>query len=159
MFGKFFNRAPTKPTTSKLEKVAENTPKGEQEIIDLNLNKMNSDMLKLLFAESWGGNAGNFEIDGKLFPCGGVNAHFNRMTGEIVVFGNIQDSNVQDAIKEDTNNELVGITFRVAIGPGPAKIVEVIIKDSKRITGKDNPLIEARATEILNKSVEAFNQK
>lgn len=157
MFGKFFNRVPTKPTTPNIETVAETTPREEHEIIDLNLNMMNSDMLDLLFNESIGGNAGNYEIDGKKYFCGGANARFNRITGEIVVFGNIQDSKVQEAIRADVNNELLGMTLRVAIGPGPRKIVDVMIKDFDEITGEDNPSIEAKAKEILDKSVEAFN--
>lgn len=62
-------------------------------IIEQNLEKMrspNGEMRRVIKDESVGGNAGSAEIDGERFPCLGVNAFYDRQTGEIKAFGNIQ---------------------------------------------------------------------
>jgi len=60
-------------------------------VVEKNLEKMTSnndgDMPPLLQEESYGGNAGFW----KGHSCAAANFHYNPQTGEIIVFGNIQD--------------------------------------------------------------------
>lgn len=129
-------------------------------IVSSNLEKMKGEMEDLLRGESIGGNAGRYEIDGKKFPCGAANAQFNRLTGEIVVFGNIQDNEVQSAIERDKSKELWNVAFRVAIDirRGPRKIIQIIYDNLKPYTGKDDPVIADEAKIIIERTVEEYNR-
>ena len=131
----------------------------EEAIVAGNLKKMQTEMVDLLLLESFGGNAGRYEIEGKTFPCAGANAHFNRLTGEIVAFGNLQDLVIQEVRQADTRHELWNLTFRVAIniGKGPVKIVEVTYENLKPFTGEENPTIEDAAKKAIEKSVQEYN--
>lgn len=81
--------------------------KFDQKIVKHNLKMLFDDMEKLLLEESIGGNAGSIEIDGKKYPCAVANGYVSQTTGEIVVFGNIQDIKNPEILK---NN--LGITLR-----------------------------------------------
>ncbi len=57
-------------------------------IVAENVGKMNGEMMGLLMSESIGGNAGEVDVAGKRYPAAGANALVDRMTGQIVAFGN-----------------------------------------------------------------------
>lgn len=60
----------------------------DQKIIESNLKIFVEDMEKLLYEESWGGNAGVVKVDGKNRSCAAANGFIDSMTGEIVAFCN-----------------------------------------------------------------------
>jgi len=72
--------------------------------LELMLGREKGQMIKLLLGESIGGNAGTFES----FPCAGANFSYDKTTGEIIEFANIQE-------REIKNKELGEGTFRVAV--------------------------------------------
>jgi len=89
------------------------------EIVRSNLKKMKGnetgDMMPLVTGESFGGNAGRHEGN----PCTGANFHYDRLTGEIKYFENIQ--NVPDDIK---NKYREGI-FRLAFKDNYLEVIDV----------------------------------
>lgn len=71
----------------------------DQTVVERNLKKLSDDMWRLLAHESWGGNAMyglredlTEKVErGELPPPATANSIVNSQTGEIVIFGNIQD--------------------------------------------------------------------
>ncbi|KKT82553.1 MAG: hypothetical protein A3B99_00720 [Candidatus Yanofskybacteria bacterium RIFCSPHIGHO2_02_FULL_44_12b] len=109
-----------------------------EEVVAWNLEKLRKDMVDLLMTESIGGNAGAVDVDGKKYSCGGANGYANSETGEIIVFGNIQD--IQDKkILENSSS----FTLRVALDRqrGFFKITEILF-GSDHISGAGRLAIE-----------------
>ncbi|OGN08706.1 MAG: hypothetical protein A3J46_06560 [Candidatus Yanofskybacteria bacterium RIFCSPHIGHO2_02_FULL_41_11] len=89
-------------------------------VVGHNLGMLTKDMVDLLNTESIGGNAGEAEINGKKYRCGAANGFANPETGEIVVFGNIQN------IPKDIVIENVEFTLRVAMDWQTGKFIKIV---------------------------------
>lgn len=63
----------------------------ESRVIEHNLKMLDLDMARCLMEESFGGNAGNLDLEGTKYSCGAANGYANYETGEIVVFDNPQN--------------------------------------------------------------------
>ncbi len=91
-----------------------------KEIIEHNLKMLNNEMLAFINKESFGGNAGSALMDGKRYPCAGANGYANLETGEIVIFGNIQN------IPKDLIKKNVAFSFRVAMDLRNGEFMKII---------------------------------
>lgn len=109
-----------------------------KKIIAYNLKMFKTDMNDLLMKESFGGNAGSIEVNGKKYSCAAANGYANSKTGEIVAFGNSQDIDP----KISKNN--VQITLRISSFDG--KIVDFYGKE-KIMKGSEN----------IEKAIEEYN--
>lgn len=105
-------------------------------IVRKNIAKINTQMIDLLMNESLGGNAGRVEIDGHRFNCGGANGFLDPETGEISIFGNVQN------VPEEQRQDKVGFVFRVAVDKkfSPFRILDVfynqtISDEAKNVIG------------------------
>lgn len=116
-----------------------------------NLKMMGSDMHRLLFSESIGGNAGAYESNGIYYSCGAANLNVNPETGEIMAFGNFQN------IPQEILDKTARLIFKVAIDlkgeykkyhNGFFRIIETY--------GLDN--LNQNARRVIEKSVEDYNE-
>ncbi|MEW6407515.1 MAG: hypothetical protein AB1465_02385 [Patescibacteria group bacterium] len=139
------------------------SPEGRRsQLIEQNLVKMKpgGEMNNLLAFESMGGNAGGVEMEGRYYPCIGMNGYFDRHTGEIKVFGNIQE--VPEEIRDGSNYE--GFIFRITspsyddiINKRRAYklIISVHYKDSLGRKVRLEP--ENEAEDVLKETAERYN--
>ena len=124
------------------EKLNKDDQGQETVVTEHNSQMLNHDMLRLLEAESIGGNAGSIEIDGKKYSCAAANGFANPDTGEIIMFGNIQD------IPRDIVKNNIGFTLRVAMDwqkGGFFKIVHFFVSshDKKEFSTEGKLVIES----------------
>lgn len=120
----------------------------EAEKVDRNMLMLKDKMVRLLMDESIGGNAGKIEIDGEYFPQAAANGLVDAETGEIIVFGNPQDTRDQEREKTEE------FAFVVAVD------------DSRchsffRITfcRKNDSLFSESALRVLAKTIERYNRE
>lgn len=92
----------------------------DTKILEHNLKMLNKEMLAFINQESFGGNAGSVEIDGKRYPCAGANGYADPRTGEIKIFGNIQN------IPKDIARENVAFSLRVAMDFKNGEFMKII---------------------------------
>ncbi|MFH0779556.1 MAG: hypothetical protein V1928_01730 [Parcubacteria group bacterium] len=78
-----------------------------ERLIGENLEKMETEMWKLLANESWNGNAHYTEIAGEKWICAGANGYYDRASGRILIFSN---SNLPDEF-----NGLSAVQFIVRV--------------------------------------------
>lgn len=127
-------------------------------IIEQNIQKMRTEMNHLLSRESWGGNAGNIDIDGKSHVCAAANCFCDIQSGEIKKFGNWQsvDSEIRDNYPE--------FSFRVAdinnsAGQETELVVNLIYRygmKSMFVPAKEYPE-EPEGMKVLRETVETYN--
>ena len=144
-------------------KDASQSEREKQIIITSNLQMMAKDMVDLLFRETLASNARTCEIEGETFSCGSANGYFNRRTGQIIAFGNTQETVIRDIKEKDTNHDLCPFFFRIAIDkhhkPGIKKIVDAVYGNPHRM-GKEAPfIIEQTAKIIMDETVEKYNTR
>jgi hypothetical protein len=74
----------------------------DERILSHNLQQMHSTMMRLLNAESIGGNAGFVRIRGRTVACAAARGFADVRSGEIIIFGNYQDipKKIRDAYAE-----------------------------------------------------------
>ncbi|MBU2589626.1 MAG: hypothetical protein KKF52_00990 [Nanoarchaeota archaeon] len=116
-----------------------------KEIIEKNLELMRSSkkggMSELLCNESLGGNAGVY----KNCSCAGANFYYDKNTGEIIYFGNIQ------SVPKDIVNNYEQHYFRVALD---------LWKDKTYIVNFKAPTeASKKAKQTLEETVKEFNSK
>ena len=114
-------------------------------------------MESLLAIESLGGNAGHMP-DGR--PCAGANFYFDRNTGEIKYFCNIQDA------PENITPQYARGMFRVAVDFGRTwkqEIVDAFYHGPDALSGlekiSDTPNISEVARQVLQMCVVLYNSE
>jgi len=112
-------------------------------IVEHNINKMGSDMNKVLSSESIGSNAGMVEIDGVKYSCVAVNGYADPDIGKIIVFGNPQNMN-EHVLRHNAH-----FSFKIALSP-KGKIVD--------FTYRAKAFSNQAATNLLS-AVDEYNEK
>ncbi len=109
--------------------------------LELMKNSERGGMQRLLMKESFGGNAGFW----RNCSCAGANFYYNRKTGEIVYFENVQ--NVPRYIVENFNESF----FIVALEPKTWKTRIINYRAPERLS--------ARVKKNLEEAVRLYNQE
>ena len=91
-----------------------------EKVVRHNLWMLDHSMVDLLGTESFGGNAGDIDIAGKNYPCGGANGFANPETGEIYIFQNPQ------MVPEYTRRHSIEFTLRVALDFTKGRYVKIV---------------------------------
>ncbi len=117
----------------------ENKESYDRGVVEHNLKMLKEDMWELLKEESMGGNAGSIEVNGKRYPCAAANGYANSKTGEIIIFGNIQDID-QKIVKSNSH-----ITLRIEMFE--SKIIDFFGKEKISEEGRVN----------IEKAIEEYN--
>lgn len=112
-----------------------------------NLAQMNGPMIRLLKNESLGGNAGRANLGGRFYSCAAANGYADPLTGQIVVFGNVQD------VPPDVRAGNAAFTLKVAFGGLRFfRIVELFTKNQP-----GGAPLSPDAREVLEESVQRWN--
>ncbi len=119
--------------------------KPNEDMVAKNLAMFNNDMQQFLGMESFGGNAGDEEIGGEMYNCGGANGCINPRIGEIIVFSNYSGTDTQIDPKIIKNSS--EFILRVAAMPSYYKILS--FHHGKRLT--------KQATENINEAIKRYN--
>ena len=139
------------------EKISIGETGPDKVVVSHNIEMLTKDMVDLLNTESIGGNAGTAEINGKKYRCGAANGFANPETGEIVMFGNIQN------IPKDLAVQNIEFTLRVAMNWQTGKFIKIVqfwnpSHEQKRFSGNGRLAIES-AIDEWNKEHENLIQQ
>lgn len=120
----------------------------DERIVSKNLEKMNSEMMPLVMNESIAGNAGIMATNSNEYSCAGANGWADKNSGEIFIFGNIQN------IPQEIMDRAEEFTFRVGMftknnsSKNTPKIIEFLEKEKFSV--------QARLS--IEESIRQFNE-
>jgi len=139
------------------ELLEEQEKQKRESIIQRNIEKMNTEMGKLILEESWGGNAGSVVVRGKKYNCAGANAYV-APNGEIKIFSNIQnipsDLDITDCIRVIFRTRSNSYVENEKFHQGNFRKFPIVnIHYSVRDVGE----VSSETKEVLRESVERYN--